>query len=312
VKFDFLPPPSVQGPAAFLSVQEGCDKFCSFCVVPYTRGAEYSRPAAAVLAEARGLVERGVREITLLGQNVNAYHGAGVAGGDWGLGRLIAAIAEIAGVERIRYMTSHPRDMGDDLIAAHRDVGQLMPFLHLPVQSGSDPILAQMNRQHTADDYRRLVDRLRAAQPDLALSSDFIVGYPGEGDADFAATLALIDDIGFAQAYSFKYSRRPGTPAASMDGQIDEAVKDERLARLQDLIGRQAVAFNQGCVGRQFDVLLDRPGRHSGQLIGRSPYMQSVFVSAPETLLNSVQRLEVVAANPNSLAANLLERRACA
>jgi tRNA-2-methylthio-N6-dimethylallyladenosine synthase len=193
------------------------------------------------------------------------------------------------------------------LIAAHRDIPQLMPFLHLPVQSGSDAILAQMNRQHTASDYRRLIDRLRAAQPDLALSSDFIVGFPGESDADFASTLALIEDIGFAQAYSFKYSPRPGTPAAAMGDQIAEAQKDERLAALQELIGRQAVAFNQGCVGRHFDVLLDRPGRHPGQLIGRSPYMQSVFVTAPETLLNTVQRLEVVGANPNSLAAHLLQ-----
>jgi tRNA-2-methylthio-N6-dimethylallyladenosine synthase len=311
-KFDHLPPQSVQGPAAFLSVQEGCDKFCSFCVVPYTRGAEYSRPMAAVLDEARRLVEVGAREITLLGQNVNGYHGGATEGDGWGLGRLIGAIAEIPGVERIRYMTSHPKDMGDDLIAAHRDIPQLMPFLHLPVQSGSDPILARMNRQHTADDYRRLIDRLRAAQPDLALSSDFIVGFPGESDADFERTLALIEDIGFAQAYSFKYSPRPGTPAALMEDQLVETCKDERLARLQGLIAKQATVFNQGCVGRSFDVLLDRPGRHPGQLIGRSPYMQSVFVTAPETMLNSVQRLEIVAANPNSLAATLMERRACA
>jgi tRNA-2-methylthio-N6-dimethylallyladenosine synthase len=311
-KFDHLPPQSDQGPAAFLSVQEGCDKFCSFCVVPYTRGAEYSRPVAAVLAEARRLVEVGAREITLLGQNVNGYHGEGPDGDGWGLGRLIGALAEVQGVERIRYTTSHPRDMGDDLIAAHRDIPQLMPFLHLPVQSGADRILAQMNRQHTADDYRRLIDRLRNAQPDLALSSDFIVGFPGESDADFESTLALIRDIGFAQAYSFKYSPRPGTPAAAMEEQIAEDRKDDRLAQLQSLIAKQASAFNQGCVGRSFDVLLDRPGRHPGQLIGRSPYMQSVFVSAPETMLNTVQRLQVVAANPNSLAANLLERRACA
>jgi len=206
----------------------------------------------------------------------------------------------------------HFSRMGEDLIAAHRDVPQLMPFLHLPVQSGSDRILAQMNRQHTADDYRRLIDRLRAAQPDLALSSDFIVGFPGESDADFESTLRLIGDIGFAQAYSFKYSPRPGTPAAAMENQVAEACKDERLAKLQSVIAAQATAFNQGCVGRSFDVLLDRPGRHSGQLIGRSPYMQSVFVTAPESMLNTVQRLEMVAANPNSLAANLVERRACA
>jgi tRNA-2-methylthio-N6-dimethylallyladenosine synthase len=311
-KFDHLPPPSAQGPVAFLSVQEGCDKFCSFCVVPYTRGAEYSRPAAAVLEEARQLVDVGAREIILLGQNVNGYHGEGPDGGGWGLGRLIGAIAGLSGIERIRYTTSHPRDMSEDLIAAHRDIPQLMPFLHLPVQSGADRILALMNRQHTADDYRRLIERLRTAQPDLAVSSDFIVGYPGESDEDFRATLALIEDIGFAQAYSFKYSPRPGTPAAAMTDQLDEALKDERLAAVQKLIGKQAVAFNQGCVGRQFAVLLDRPGRHPGQLIGRSPYMQSVFVTAPETMLNTVQQLVVVAANPNSLAANLVERRACA
>jgi tRNA-2-methylthio-N6-dimethylallyladenosine synthase len=311
-KFDHLPPQSVQGPSAFLSVQEGCDKFCSFCVVPYTRGGEYSRPVAAVLAEARSLIEGGTCEITLLGQNVNGYHGNGPDDSGWGLGRLIGALAELPGLERIRYTTSHPKDMGGDLIAAHRDIPQLMPFLHLPVQSGSDRILAQMNRQHRADDYRRLIDRLRTAQPDLALSSDFIVGFPGESDADFESTLRLIGDIGFAQAYSFKYSPRPGTPAAAMEDQVAEACKDERLAKLQSLIAAQATAFNQGCVGRSFDVLLDRPGRHSGQLIGRSPYMQSVFVTAPESMLNTVQRLEMVAANPNSLAANLVERRACA
>ncbi len=235
-KFDHLPAPSVQGPAAFLSVQEGCDKFCTFCVVPYTRGAEYSRPVAAVSAEARSLVEKGVREITLLGQNVNGYHGAGPDGRGWGLGRLIRNLAEIAGLERIRYTTSHPRDMDDDLIMAHRDIPQLMPFLHLPVQSGSDRILAQMNRQHTADDYRRLIGKLRAAQPDMALSSDFIVGFPGESDADFAQTLQLVEDVGFAQAYSFKYSPRPGTPAAMMGEQISEALKEERLTRLQGVI----------------------------------------------------------------------------
>lgn len=311
-KFDHLPAPSAQGPSAFLSVQEGCDKFCSFCVVPYTRGAEYSRSVSAVVAEATGLADQGVREITLLGQNVNGYHGEGPGGEGWGLGRLIGALAEVPGIERIRYTTSHPRDMSDDLIAAHRDIPQLMPFLHLPVQSGSDRILARMNRQHTGDDYRRLIGRLRAAQPDLALSSDFIVGFPGESDADFAATLGLIRDIGFAQAYSFKYSPRPGTPAAAMEDQVEEARKDDRLAAIQELIGRQAVAFNEACVGRRFDVLLDRPGRHPGQLIGRSPYMQSVFVTAPETMLNTVQRLEVVGAHPNSLAATLLERRACA
>lgn len=311
-KFDHLPAPTAQGPTAFLSVQEGCDKFCSFCVVPYTRGAEYSRSVSAVLDEAGCLAAQGVREITLLGQNVNGYHGAGPDGQGWRLGRLIAALAGVPGIERIRYTTSHPRDMSDDLIAAHRDIPQLMPFLHLPVQSGSDRILSRMNRQHTADDYRRLIERLRAAQPDLALSSDFIVGFPGESDADFEATLGLIGEIGFAQAYSFKYSPRPGTPAAGLEEQIDESVKEERLAALQDVVASQAVAFNQACVGRTFDVLLDRIGRHPGQLIGRSPYMQSVFVTAPESMLNTVRRLEITGAHPNSLAATLLERRACA
>ncbi|MTJ84427.1 MAG: tRNA (N6-isopentenyl adenosine(37)-C2)-methylthiotransferase MiaB [Telmatospirillum sp.] len=311
-KFDHLPGPSATGPAAFLSVQEGCDKFCTYCVVPYTRGAEYSRPVAPVIDEARRLAAQGVREITLLGQNVNGYHGEAPDGAGWGLGRLIRALADVDGLERIRYTTSHPRDMADDLVDAHRDVPQLMPFLHLPVQSGSDRILDQMNRQHTADDYRRLVDRLRRARPDLALSSDFIVGFPGETEAEFAETLRLIDDVGFAQAYSFKYSPRPGTPAAQMPNQLSEEIKEDRLARVQDRIGRQAEAFNRGCVGRRFDVLLDRPGRHPGQLIGRSPYMQSVFVTAPESMLNTVQCLEVVDAHPNSLAANLLSERACA
>jgi tRNA-2-methylthio-N6-dimethylallyladenosine synthase len=311
-KFDHLPAPTAHGPAAFLSVQEGCDKFCTFCVVPYTRGAEYSRPVTSVVAEARRLAEGGVCELTLLGQNVNAYHGDGPDGTDWGLGRLIRAVADVPGIERVRYTTSHPRDMADDLVEAHREVGQLMPFLHLPVQSGSDRVLAMMNRQHTADDYRRLVDRLRAAQPDLALSSDFITGFPGESAADFAATLRLISDIGFAQAYSFKYSPRPGTPAAAMENQVADVVKEERLAQVHELIGRQTMDFNRGCVGRDFDVLLDRPGRRAGQLLGRSPYMQAVFVTAPNAMLNTVQRLSVVEAHPNSLAAQLMERRACA
>jgi tRNA-2-methylthio-N6-dimethylallyladenosine synthase len=310
-KFDHLPPPSAHGQAAFLSVQEGCDKFCSFCVVPYTRGAEYSRPVADVLAEARHLTAGGVREITLLGQNVNAYHGQGPDGRRWGLGRLIRALAEADTVERIRYTTSHPRDMDDDLIAAHAEVGRLMPFLHLPVQSGADRILAAMNRRHTADDYRRLVDRLRRARPDLALSSDFIVGFPGESDDDFAATLRLIDDIGFAQAYSFKFSARPGTPAAALGGQVPEETKEARLAALHQVIAAGSTIFNQGCVGRSFDVLLDRRGRRLGQLAGRSPYMQSVFVSAPDSLLNTVQRLKVITAHANSLSA-IIEQRASA
>jgi tRNA-2-methylthio-N6-dimethylallyladenosine synthase len=311
-KFDHLPAPSVQGPAAFLSVQEGCDKFCSFCVVPYTRGAEYSRPAASILDEARQLIAGGAREITLLGQNVNGYHGRGTDGEGWGLGRLIRALSELPGLERIRYTTSHPRDMDNALIAAHRDVPALMPFLHLPVQSGSDRILAAMNRQHSADDYCRLVDRLRAARPDLALSTDLIVGFPGETEEDFAANLALLRQVGFAQAYSFKYSPRPGTPAALMPGQVPEPVKDERLARVHAVVAEQSHAFNRACIGRRFAVLLDRPGRHPGQLAGRTPYMQAVFVTAAESLINTVQNLRVVGAHANSLAAVLDEERACA
>ena len=306
-KFDHLPAPQAHGLTAFLSVQEGCDKFCTFCVVPYTRGSEYSRTPAAIIAEAEELARQGVREITLLGQNVNAYHGDGM-----GLGALMRRLAEIPGVERLRYTTSHPRDMNDDLIAAHRDVPQVMPFLHLPVQSGSDRILAAMNRQHDADSYRRIIDRLRAARPDIALSSDFIVGFPGESDEDFAATLKLVEDVGFAQAYSFKYSPRPGTPASGMAGQVPEAVKEERLARLQALLQTQSARFNEACVGRSFDVILDRPGRREGQLIGRSPYMQSVFVTAPAVLMNSTQKLTITAAHSNSLGATLSEERACA
>lgn len=310
-KFDHLPAPRVQGLTAFLSVQEGCDKFCSFCVVPYTRGAEYSRPVAAILQEAEALVAGGVIEVTLLGQNVNGYHGQD-DGGPVGLGALLRRLALIPGLQRLRYTTSHPRDMDDDLIAAHRDLPQLMPFLHLPVQSGSDRILAAMNRQHRAEDYLRIIERLRAARPDIALSSDFIVGFPGETDEDFQATLRLVEAVGYAQAYSFKYSARPGTPAAAMAGQLAEEVKQERLAALQALLQTQSRRFNEACIGRSFEVVLDRPGRHPGQLIGRSPYMQSVFVSAPDTMLNSVQRLAVTLAHSNSIGAVLAEERACA
>ncbi len=309
-KFDHLPEPTAQGPSAFLSVQEGCDKFCTFCVVPYTRGAEYSRPAAAILAEARALIAGGACEITLLGQNVNGYHGDSPDGGHWGLGRLIRALAELPGLARLRYTTSHPRDLDDDLIAAHGEVPQLMPFLHLPVQSGSDRILAAMNRQHTAAEYLRLVERLRAARPDLALSSDFIVGFPGESDRDFEDSLALVRAVGFAQSYSFKYSPRPGTPAAALEQQVPDAVKEERLAAFHALIGEQSAAFNRACLGRSFDVLLERPGRRDGQLIGRSPYMQSVFVEAPAAMLNTVRRLRITDTHPNSLAGTLIESEA--
>lgn len=309
-KFDFLPEETGNpGASAFLSVQEGCDKFCSFCVVPYTRGAEFSRPVAAVLAEARRLAAAGVQEITLLGQNVNAYHGEAATGGTWGLGRLLRALAEIAGITRLRYTTSHPRDMDDELIAAHGDEPRLMPYLHLPVQSGSDRILAAMNRRHTADDYLRIVERLRKARPDIALSSDFIVGFPGESDADFADTLRMVTEVGYAQAYSFKYSPRPGTPAAAEAQQLPETVKAERLAGLQQLLGEQAVAFNAGCVGRTLPVLLERSGRKPGQLVGRSPYMQAVHLSVPEVarqrLIGALLDVEIEAAHPNSLAGRL-------
>jgi tRNA-2-methylthio-N6-dimethylallyladenosine synthase len=288
-------------------VQEGCDRFCTFCVVPYTRGAEYSRPAAEIIAEARRLAVAGAREITLLGQNVNAYHGAAppngpTGAGEWGLGELIGALAGIPGIARLRYTTSHPKDVDDGLIAAHRDVAELMPFLHLPVQSGSDRVLAAMNRRHTADQYRRTVEQLRRARPDLALSSDFIVGFPGESAADFEATLGLVREIGFAQAFSFKYSPRPGTPAASAANQIPEPVKAERLAVLQALLHEEQRAFNEACVGRVLPVLFEKPGRHDGQLVGRSPYLQSVHAEAGRELIGEIVPVTIRAALPNSLA----------
>lgn len=314
-KFDYLPEAvGDAAPSAFLTVQEGCDKFCSFCVVPYTRGAEYSRPAADVMAEARGLVARGAREITLLGQNVNAYHGAAPAGGgDWALGRLIRSLAEIDGLDRIRYTTSHPRDMDDDLIAAHGELPQLMPYLHLPVQSGADRVLALMNRDHGAADYLRIIERLRKARPDIALSSDFIVGHPGETDADFEATMDLVGEVGYAQAYSFKYSRRPGTPGAVMTGQLAEDVKSERLARLQDLLNRQQIAFNETFIGRTIPVLFDRRGARPNQISGRSPHMQAVYVNfdTPRDLavhLGGVYDVQILAARANSLAGGVVRR----
>jgi tRNA-2-methylthio-N6-dimethylallyladenosine synthase len=305
-KFDFLPPPSqAPAPSSFLSIQEGCDKFCTFCVVPYTRGAEFSRPVTAVLAEARGLVAGGAREITLLGQNVNAYHGEGPDGAAWGLGRLIRALAQVPGLARIRYTTSHPLDVDDELVAAHRDVPALMPFLHLPVQSGSDRVLEAMNRRHTRDDYRRMVAKLQGARPDLALSSDFIVGYPGESDADFEATLALVREVGYASAFSFKYSRRPGTPAATAPRQVPEDVKAARLEALQALLGAQQRAFNDACVGRVVPVLFEKRGRHPGQLVGRSPWLQPVHAAAPEAQIGAIADVEIRAAMPNSLAGAL-------
>jgi tRNA-2-methylthio-N6-dimethylallyladenosine synthase len=306
-KFDFLPEPAGESAvSALLSIQEGCDKFCTFCVVPYTRGAEFSRPAGDVLAEARRLVARGAREITLLGQNVNAYHGAAPAGANWGLGRLVRGLAEIEGLDRIRYTTSHPRDVDDALIAAHRDVPQLMPFVHLPVQSGSDTVLAAMNRGHTADDYRRIVERLRAARDELALSSDFIVGFPGETEADFAATLALVREIGFAQSFSFKYSPRPGTPAALLETQVAEPVKAARLERLQALLAEQQQQFNAATVGRVLPVLFEKRGRHDGQLAGRSPFLQPVHATAPGHLVGRIAPVAILGLRPNSLAGAVL------
>jgi tRNA-2-methylthio-N6-dimethylallyladenosine synthase len=310
-KFDALPETRIApGPSAFLTVQEGCDKFCTFCVVPYTRGAEYSRAVAQIEEEARHFADLGVKELTLLGQNVNAYHGAGPDGGVWGLGRLIRQLAKIDGIARLRYMTSHPRDMSDELIAAHADEPKLMPFLHLPVQSGSDGVLEAMNRGHSADDYRRLVDRIRRARPDIALSSDFIVGFPGETDADFDATMALVRDVGYAQAFSFKYSPRPGTPAAAARKQIAETVKDARLAALQDLLRQQADAFAACSVGKEMDVLFERRGRHSGQLVGRSPYLQPVHAHAPEALIGRFARVRLTEVMTNSMTGELLDHAA--
>ena len=303
-KFDRLPAPRRSAPAAFLTVQEGCDKFCSFCVVPYTRGAEVSRPVAQVLAEARALLAGGAVEITLLGQNVNAYHGAG-PDGPWSLARLIRALAA-EGVARIRYTTSHPNDMTEDLIAAHAEAPQLMPYLHLPVQAGSDRVLKAMNRRHRAADYLAIVERLRAARPDIALSGDFIVGFPGETEADFAETLRLAESVGYAQAYSFRYSARPGTPAADATGQVPEDEKADRLARLQAVLNRDQAAFNAATVGRTAAVLLERPGRLDGQLVGRSPWLQSVHVEAPAAMLGAVAAVRLEAAGPHSMQGRLV------
>jgi len=313
-KFDHLPQRAADAPvSALLTIQEGCDKFCTFCVVPYTRGAEFSRPAAEIVAEAALLIAAGAREITLLGQNVNAYHGAAPpdkagAGGEWGLGKLIGALADLPGLERIRYTTSHPCDVDDDLIAAHKNIGALMPFLHLPVQSGSDRMLAAMNRRHTADDYRRTVVRLRHARPDLALSSDFIVGFPGETETEFRKTVDLVEEIGFAQAFSFKYSPRPGTPAAAAGDQVPEVIKSERLAELQALLRRQQRDFNEASVGRVLPVLFERPGRHPGQLVGRSPYLQSIHAAADD-MIGSVVPVRIGAVEGSSLAGTVVADR---
>jgi tRNA-2-methylthio-N6-dimethylallyladenosine synthase len=308
-KFTQLPArKALRGPAAFLTVQEGCDKFCAFCVVPYTRGAEVSRPVDRLLDEARGLVAQGVREITLLGQNVNAYHGAG-SGGSWGLARLLRELAQIEGLERLRYTTSHPNDMEDDLIAAHGDLPQLMPYLHLPVQSGSDRILKAMNRKHSADQYLRLIERIRAARPDILLSSDFIVGFPGETDADFQATLDLIRAVGFGQAFSFKYSARPGTPAAEKPPVAAE-IADARLQELQALITSQQRAAQVAMVGREVTVLYEKPGRLPGQMVGKSDHLHAVHVTDPEGRIGQLARVRVLSSSSNSLAAQMVSRLA--
>lgn len=311
-KFSHLPAASAaktrsRGISAFLTIQEGCDKFCTFCVVPYTRGAELSRPVARIRNEARRLAEAGVRELTLIGQNVNAFHGEGPDGRAWSLGRLLQDLAEVPGIVRLRYTTSHPRDMDEELIAAHRDLPALMPYLHLPVQSGSDRILDAMNRKHTADHYRGIIERVRAARPDIALSSDFIVGFPGETDRDFEDTLRLVADMGFASTFTFKYSPRPGTPAAEIKAQVPEAVKAERLARLQALVESQRQAFNHGTVGRTLDVLLEKPGRHPGQMAGKSPYLQPVQIDDDTRRIGEVVSVKIVRAGSNSLFGELAQ-----
>ncbi|KQZ28584.1 tRNA (N6-isopentenyl adenosine(37)-C2)-methylthiotransferase MiaB [Caulobacter sp. Root1472] len=296
-KFDALPAErQVNGVTAFLTVQEGCDKFCTFCVVPYTRGGEWSRPPEAIEDEARRLADQGVREVTLLGQNVNAYDGGGYT-----LARLVRRLAKIPGLDRIRYTTSHPRDMGDDLIAAHGELPQLMPYLHLPVQAGSDKILKAMNRDHTAESYVRLIEKIRAARPDIAMSGDFIVGFPGERDGDFDKTLELVREVGFASAFSFKYSRRPGTPASAMPGQVDEAVKAERLDRLNALLDQQQKAFNALQVGKVMPVLFEKKGRNPGQIVGRSPYLQAVHAVGPDSLLGQIVPVRIESSAKMSL-----------
>ncbi|MFA5989043.1 MAG: tRNA (N6-isopentenyl adenosine(37)-C2)-methylthiotransferase MiaB [Sphingomonas sp.] len=300
MKFGHLPARRRVPPSAFLTVQEGCDKFCTYCVVPYTRGAEVSRGWAQIVDEAKALVDAGAREITLLGQNVNAWTGEDGQGRAHGLGGLIETLADIDGLARIRYTTSHPNDMADDLIAAHRDVAKLMPFLHLPVQSGSDAVLKAMNRSHSRDSYLRLLDRVRVARPDIALSGDFIVGFPGETEADFAETLRLVAAVGYAQAFSFKYSPRPGTPAADMGNQVPLAVMDERLQRLQAALNRDQAAFNAATIGKSCDILLERAGKLPGQLIGKSPWLQSVVIEGDHAIGDLV-RVEITDAAPNSL-----------
>ncbi len=307
-KFEHLPSPRREetrkrGVSAFLTVQEGCDKFCTFCVVPYTRGSEVSRSVKQIVAEAERLADGGVRELTLLGQNVNAWHGAGDDGREWGLGELLFRLARIPGITRLRYTTSHPRDMDDSLIAAHRDLRQLMPYLHLPVQSGSDRILKAMNRRHKADEYVRLIERIRGVRPDLALSGDFIVGFPGETDQDFEDTMQLVRDVNYAQAYSFKYSPRPGTPGADLPDHVEEAVKDERLQRLQALLSEQQYAFQGSMIGREMDVLLEKPGREAGQMVGRSPWLLPVIIDDNQDRIGDIIHVKITSTGTNSLIA---------
>ncbi len=300
----------VEGYSAFVTVQEGCDKFCTFCVVPYTRGAEWSRPVDQVVAEVRALAAKGIREVTLLGQNVNAFHGAPPSGreadGAWGLGQLVRHIALIGGIERIRFTTSHPRDMDEDLIQAFADTPKLMPYFHLPVQSGSDKILKAMNRQHLAAEYLATIARLREVRPDIAISGDMIVGFPGESDADFEATMALVREVNYASCFSFKYSKRPGTPGAAMFNQVDEAVKTERLAALQALLDEQQIAFNTSMIGKVLPILFEKPGRMDGQLHGRSPYLQSVHANAPAELIGQIAEVEIEGASRNALSGRLI------
>ncbi|WP_027230487.1 tRNA (N6-isopentenyl adenosine(37)-C2)-methylthiotransferase MiaB [Phyllobacterium sp. UNC302MFCol5.2] len=305
-KFDHLPaPPKEQtrsrGVTAFLTVQEGCDKFCTFCVVPYTRGSEVSRPVAQIVKEAEKLADAGVRELTLLGQNVNAWHGEGADGREWGLGELLYRLAEIPGIARLRYVTSHPRDMDNALIEAHRDLDMLMPYLHLPVQSGSDRILKAMNRKHTGEDYLRLIERIRQARPDIALSGDFIVGFPGETEEDFEATMQIVRDVTYAAAYSFKYSPRPGTPGADMEDHVKESVKDERLQRLQNLLTEQQYAFQRSLIGKNMDVLIEKAGRLPGQMVGRSPWLQPVIIDVHGGRIGDIINVRIIDTGTNSL-----------